>query len=160
MLKVVFLDRDGVINEKKDDYVKNLNELKILPNVAKAIKKLNELNYLVIIITNQSQVNRNIISENDLHEINDFIIQKMEREGAKITSVYYCPHTPTENCFCRKPRPGLILKAMNEFNVDPSKCILIGDSESDLQAALEAKITGFKMKTNGDLLAFIDKNIT
>lgn len=159
MNKAVFLDRDGVINEKRDDYVKNLDELKILPCASKAIKKLNELGYLVIIITNQSAVNRKIISLSDLKKINDFIVSTLQDDGAKIDAIYYCPHSPTENCFCRKPQPGLILKAIEEFVIDPSKSVLIGDDESDMEAAKRAEIIGLQIKTNGNLLEFINTQL-
>jgi len=158
MPKAVFLDRDGIINEHRDDYVKNLNELKILPNAAKAIKKLNDLNYLVIIITNQSVVNRRIITERNLSEINNLILKQMADSGAKIDSIYYCPHTPEQNCTCRKPKPGLILQAIKDYNLDNSKCLMIGDSESDIQAAKQANIQSLKMVRDGNLLEFINKN--
>jgi len=159
MIRAIFLDRDGVINEKRKDYVKNLQEIKMLPSVAKAIQKLNQFGYHIIIITNQSVINRKIISLEKLSQINNFIIKKLENEGAKISAIYYCPHIPDDHCSCRKPQAGLILKAINKHMIDPSQSIFIGDSKTDMEAAKKAGVLGLKIKTNGNLLDFINKQI-
>jgi len=88
------LDRDGVINQNKDDYVKNIKEFIFLPNSVEAIKKLNQIGFSIIIITNQSVVNRGIITENMLEKIHEYMIEKIESQDGKITKIYYCPHRP------------------------------------------------------------------
>ena len=114
---VLFLDRDGVINEKRLDYVKNINELKFLPNIFNSIKKFKDIGFMIIIITNQSVVNRKIISEIQLKEIHDYMLKIMEKNSCKIAKIYYCPHHPDEKCKCRKPNTGMIEQAIKEFEI-------------------------------------------
>ena len=106
--KAVFLDRDGVINKKRIDHVKSVDEFKIFSNVGDAIKLLRDKGYLVIIITNQSVIGRNIISEKKLDEIHIELKNYLKQSNTYVDSIYYCPHIPEQNCDCRKPRPGLI----------------------------------------------------
>ncbi len=158
--KAVFLDRDGVINLHRDDYVKNLDELKILPNVPKAIKFLNDLGFIIIVVTNQSVINRKIISIDELDILHSTISSKIAKYSGKIECFYYCPHLPSENCICRKPKPGLLLQSIKDFDIDVSSSLLIGDTDIDIESALSAKIKGYKIKRNGDLLDFVHSNIT
>lgn len=153
---VLFLDRDGVINKKRLDYVKNINELKFLPNIFNAIKKFNDIGFMIIIITNQSVVNRKIISEIQLKEIHDYMLKTMEKNSCKITKIYYCPHHPDEKCKCRKPNTGMIEQAMKDFEIKISNAILIGDSESDIEAATRMKMKSMKIQTDGQLVDLID----
>lgn len=152
MNKAVFLDRDGVINFKRDDYVKNVDEFVMITGAAKAIKLLNDNNFLVIIITNQSAVNRKLVTHDMLESIHVFMKNQLEREGAFIDGLYYCPHRPDEDCECRKPKPGLILDAIKDHNILPGKSWFIGDSETDMIAAKSAGLATIKMKENGSLL--------
>ncbi len=134
MNKTVFLDRDGVINKNLDDYVKTIEELEIFPFVSKAIKNLNEMNFKVIVITNQSAINRGIITHQKIREIHQNIQNHLRKNNAFIDAFYYCPHRPNENCFCRKPKSGLLTQAIQEFLVDVDKSWMIGDNESDIIA--------------------------
>jgi len=138
LYKAVFFDRDGVINKERADYVKNVNELEINPNVAKYIRKLKNGGFLIIVITNQSAVNRGLTTHEDIKEIHLEIQKYMNQHGTTIDSFYYCPHRPTENCECRKPKPGMILKASKDFKIDLSSSWLLGDSDSDIKAAKQA----------------------
>jgi D,D-heptose 1,7-bisphosphate phosphatase len=149
--RILFLDRDGVINKKRVDYVKNIDEFEFLPDIFNAIRKINELGFIIIIITNQSVVNRQIISEKKLKQIHDHMLTVMEKNSCKITKIYYCPHHPNENCKCRKPKTGMIEQAVEDFKIDLSNALLIGDSDSDIQAANKMKIKSIKIKTNGNL---------
>ena len=153
---VLFLDRDGVINKKRDDYVKNINELKFLPNIFEALKQFNDLGFIIIIITNQSIINRKIITENQLKEIHDYLLKMMENNSCKITKIYYCPHLPNEKCNCRKPNTGMIEQAVKDFKINLSNAILIGDSNSDIEAANKMKIKSIKIETNGNLIRLIE----
>lgn len=153
---VLFLDRDGVINERKTDYVKNINELKFLPNIFEALKKFNDMGFMIIIITNQSIINRKIISKNQLEEIHNHMLKTMEKNLCKITKIYFCPHRPDEKCKCRKPNTGMIEHAMKEFKIKISNSILIGDSESDIEAANRMKMKSIKIQTDGQLINLID----
>ena len=155
--KTVFLDRDGVINEQRIDHVKDIDEFKIFSGVGEAIKLLKEKGYLVIIITNQSVIGRNIISETKLEEIHLKLKNYLKQYNTYVDSIYHCPHTPEQNCNCRKPKPGLLIKASEDFNIDLEKSYFIGDSESDLTAASEAKCKGILLKKDQTLLEIVKK---
>jgi D-glycero-D-manno-heptose 1,7-bisphosphate phosphatase len=153
---VLFLDRDGVINEKRLDYVKDINELKFLPNIFNAIKKFNDMGFIIIVITNQSVVNRKIISEIQLKEIHDHMLKTMEKNSCEIIKIYYCPHHPDEKCNCRKPNTGMIEQAIKDFKIKIPNAILIGDSDSDIEAATRMKIKSIKIQINGQLADLIE----
>lgn len=136
--KAIFLDRDGVLNKKRSDYVKSINELKIFPNIEKEISKLKMKGFLIIVITNQSVINRGIITIEELEKIHSAIQKVLVKSKTSIDRFYFCPHRPDENCECRKPNPGLILQAMNEFSIDASKSWMVGDSITDIQAGEKA----------------------
>jgi len=153
---VLFLDRDGVINKKRTDYVKTINELKFIPNIFNALKKFNDIGFIIIVITNQSVVNRKIISEIQLKEIHNHMLKTMEKNSCKIAKIYYCPHRPEEKCDCRKPNSGMIKQAMNDFEIKTQNAILIGDSETDIEAATKMKIKSIKIQTDGQLIDLID----
>ena len=149
--KAVFLDRDGVINKNKDDYVKNIDELEIIPNIEKSIKKLNETNFLVIVITNQSIINRGLTSLLNLKKIHQKIQKHLNDNDAHFDDLYFCPHTPNENCFCRKPNPGLLLQAIKEHDIDSKRSWMIGDRESDIVAGKKAGCKTILITSNFDL---------
>lgn len=159
MKKAVFLDRDGVINFKRDDYVKNVNEFIMLKDSVKAIRLLNENNFLVIIVTNQSAINRKLLTHDMLDKIHAFMKEQLGKNHAFVDDIYYCPHKPDENCECRKPKPKLILGAIREHDISPDKSWFIGDSESDMIAARLAGLATIKMQENGSLLDIINKII-
>ena len=155
--KTVFLDRDGVINEQRIDHIKNIDEFKIFSGVGEAIKLLKEKGYLVIIITNQSVIGRKIISETKLEEIHLKLKNYLKQYNTYVDSIYYCPHTPEQNCNCRKPKPGLLIKASEDFNIDLGESYFIGDSEGDLTAASEAECNGILLKKDQTLLEIVKK---
>jgi len=153
--KAVFLDRDGIINKNRDDYVKRIEEFEILPHVPKAIHLLNSANFYVIVISNQSAVNRGLLLVEDLNKIHAFLQNELSKYNAKINAIYYCPHRPDEACHCRKPKPGLILKAAKDHQIDLKASWLIGDKISDIQAAKSVGVKTIQMKTDGDLLKIV-----
>ena len=156
MFKAVFLDRDGVINEERKDYVKNLNEFIILKGISKAIKLLKQENFLVIIITNQSAINRKLLTVDELNKIHNHLQDFLKKDDAICDAIYYCPHKPDENCNCRKPKPGLLLRAAQENNIDLQKSFLIGDSMTDIEAASAAGCKGILLKENESLLDIVE----
>jgi len=133
--KTIFLDRDGVINKEKKDYVKNIDEFEMFEYIPRSIKLLKENNYLVIIITNQSAINRGLLTIEKLDEIHNYLKSKLKLNDTSIDGIYYCPHRPEQNCECRKPKPGLFLKAIRDFDIDLENSVMIGDSEKDIEAA-------------------------
>jgi histidinol-phosphate phosphatase family protein len=146
--KAIFLDRDGVINKNRDDYVKSTKELEIFSNIGKEILKLKMKGFLIIVITNQSVINREIITITELEEIHSTIQKFLMKSKTSIDKFYFCPHRPDENCDCRKPKPGLILQAINEFSIDVSKSWMVGDSKTDIQAGEKAGCKTIFLKKN------------
>ena len=138
MRPAIFLDRDGVINENRDDYVKSWQEVNFLPDVFDALKLLSLSAYRIILLTNQSVVGRGLLAESDLILIHKKMIKVIHRNGGRIDGIYYCPHHPDQDCKCRKPKPGLILKAAKKFSINLSQSYLVGDAESDMQTAINA----------------------
>ena len=155
MNKAVFLDRDGVINKEKKDYVKKIEEFEIFENIYEAIKIIKKKGFLVIIITNQSAVNRNLLSETELLKIHNHLKNKVEANGSTIDFIYYCPHRPDEDCECRKPKPGLIINASKDFRIDLQESYLIGNSNSDILAANAAGCKGILLNEGESLLDLI-----
>jgi len=156
-LKTVFVDRDGVINQERSDYVKSISELEIYPNVAKNIKLLKDAGFLVIVITNQSAVNRGIITHEIVSQIHDSIQDHLKKYGTFLDGFYYCPHTPNENCNCRKPKPGLLQQAILELNIDLNSSWMIGDSDSDIEAADSVGCKAIKINDNFSLDNAVEK---
>ncbi len=160
--KVIFLDRDGVINKRppKADYVKNWQEFEFLPGVIQGLKKLCDNGYKIYLITNQPGIGRGMMKKEDL----DFIHQKMQAElqkqGAKIDKIYYCPHAWEENCDCRKPQPGLLFQAARGNNLDLTKVVLIGDDERDVQAGESAGCKTVLLGPEKSLLDVVKSLIT
>jgi len=159
MKKAVFLDRDGVINKKRSDYVKSINEFVMLKDVPTAIKLLNNNDFLVIVVTNQSAVNRDYISREELENIHKFLSKQLQKQNSHIDAIYYCPHRPDENCDCRKPKTKLISKAIKDFSIDKNSSWLIGDNETDIQAAKSIGIKSIKMETDASLLECVKEKI-
>jgi histidinol-phosphate phosphatase family protein len=136
--RAIFLDRDGVINEDRKDYVKSWEEFRFINGVRRALKKFRQAGIPTAIITNQSVVGRGIITEAELFDLNNRLLKEVQKSGGRITKIYYCPHHPFDHCRCRKPRIGLLKKAARELNLDLKKCVFVGDSLKDLQAGNRA----------------------
>jgi histidinol-phosphate phosphatase family protein len=151
-IRAIFLDRDGVINYNRDDYVKSVEEFVFLPKTFTAINQLNQMGYVVFIITNQSAINRGIITKIHLDKIHNFMLCELEKNSCTIAKIYICPHKPDENCSCRKPKPGMLIEAIDEYDIDVSNSWLIGDKISDIQAANQTSIKSILVDNNTDLL--------
>ena len=132
----VFLDRDGVINEKAetDHYVRNWNEFRFLPNIADWIRIFNALGYLVIVITNQRGIARGIMTQESVDEIHTRMVAALAGLGARIDDIFVCPHQH-DACNCRKPKPGLIFRAQAKWDIDITRSLMIGDSDDDANLA-------------------------
>jgi len=134
----VLLDRDGVINRNRTDYVKSWDEFEFLPGSLEALRMLAEQGTRVIVVTNQSVVGRGIIPQDELDRIHARMTREIEAHGGRIDAILCCSHSPDDGCLCRKPRPGLLLEAMDRFQLDPNLCYVVGDSLNDLMAARAA----------------------
>lgn len=134
----VFVDRDGVINEERRDYVTHWDAFRFLPGAIEAVVALARGGLDVLIVTNQSAINRGIVSYDDVERLHRRMLAALRRAGGRVRGVYVCPHTPDEGCACRKPKPGLLLQAAREHHLDLSRCYLIGDKLSDMEAGQAA----------------------
>lgn len=145
MNKAVFLDRDGVITEDPPHYAHRVDQVRIIPKSGEAIRLLNEMCYQVIVVSNQSGVAKGYYQECDIELFNEEVKRQLAFWGAHIDAIYYCPHHPDAEiekyrltCNCRKPKPGMILHAANEHNIDLQKSYVVGDKWSDIEAGKNA----------------------
>lgn len=155
--KIIFLDRDGVINKKqpRGDYVKYWDEFEFLPGSIEAIKVLTKNKYEIYIITNQAGIARGLMSEEDFKNINQNMISELENQNCKIVDTYYCPHGWDDGCECRKPKPGMLVQAAREHYFDLTKAIFIGDDERDIQAGQAAGCKTILVTPENDLLQIV-----
>ena len=136
--RVVFLDRDGVINRDSPDYIKSWEEFEFLPKSIEAIRLLNLNGFATIIITNQSVINRNMVSREGLEHIHALMKKEIKSGGGDIKDIFYCPHIPEDGCDCRKPEPGLILQAQKKYQIDLLDSVMVGDNAKDIECARRA----------------------
>jgi len=132
--RAVFLDRDGVITQEPPHYAHRVDQLKFIPGAPEAIRSLNQNGYLVIVVTNQSGIGRGYYLEEDTIKFNQAMEQKLDKYGARIDAIYYCPHHPDDHCECRKPKPGMLLDAGKRFNINFTQSFMVGDRMSDIEA--------------------------
>lgn len=148
MRTAVFLDRDGVINQNRDsDYVKSWREFTFLPGSRKAIQRLLQEDIPIIVISNQAGVGKGLVSDATVQEINRRLVAQTSVPGKKISAVYYCPHRVEEKCQCRKPKPGMLLEAAADWDLDLNRCYVVGDAISDIEAGSAVGCTTFLVKT-------------
>jgi D-glycero-D-manno-heptose 1,7-bisphosphate phosphatase len=152
MRKAVFLDRDGIINFEHGSYTCNVNDFIINNGVCEAIKLLKDNNFLVIIISNQAGIAKNLYTHDNLLEMHIKLCQYLREFNTNIDDFYYCPHHESiTNCLCRKPESLLFEKAIAVYNIDVSKSYMIGDNERDIIAADKCGIKGFLVKPNQNI---------
>jgi histidinol-phosphate phosphatase family protein len=138
----IFLDRDGVINRNRPsgDYVKSWEEFQFLPGARDAITRLTQAGFRLLVITNQACIGKGIVSWDLVQQIHDRMIQEITKSGGLIEAVLCCPHVPDDGCHCRKPSPGLLERAQEEYKVDLGQAILVGDSVKDVQTAAAVRM--------------------
>lgn len=136
--KAIFLDRDGVINHDSHQYIKSWSEFKFIDGSLEALRRLKESGYGVILITNQSIINRGMVPLATLNTIHQKLKAQVKAGGGIIDDIFFCPHTPDENCDCRKPKPGLVYQARTKYGLDLGATIFIGDSAKDIECARNA----------------------
>jgi len=153
MTKAVFLDRDGTIN-KEVDVLRHIRQLSILPGAGRAIAKLNQLDFLVIVVSNQAVVARGWLTEKGVENINTVLHARLKKFGASIDAFYFCPHHPNADvktyrklCKCRKPNTGMFKKAQKKFGIDMKKSFMVGDNTKDILAGRRAGLTTILVRT-------------
>jgi D-glycero-D-manno-heptose 1,7-bisphosphate phosphatase len=141
MNKALFIDRDGVINVDKV-HVYHIEDFEFTEGIFDLCRGYFDAGYLIMVITNQAGIAKGIYTETDFMKLTEWMIEQFRNYGILISKVYYCPHHPdiTGPCQCRKPAPGMILRAIKEFDLDIKECVLIGDMETDLAAGRNAGI--------------------
>lgn len=161
--KAVFLDRDGVLNVDVD-YLYKIEDFRWIEEAPQALAYLAERGYKLFVVTNQSGIARGYYTVEDMQKLHDYMQQELQKFGVQIEKFYYCPHHKdgkvakyAVDCSCRKPKPGMILQALEEYDIDAAASFLIGDSKRDVEAANAAGIAGY-LYTGGSLLTFA-KNI-
>ena len=139
--RALFLDRDGTINVEKN-YVYKIKDFEFIEGIFNIIKYYQKRGFLIFILTNQAGIARGYYTENDFQKLTQWMVKQFKKRGINITKVYHCPHHPnfTGECNCRKPKPGMILQAIKEYNIDPAQSVLIGDKKSDIIAGINAGI--------------------
>jgi D-glycero-D-manno-heptose 1,7-bisphosphate phosphatase len=138
--KIVFCDRDGVINEESKDYIKSVKEFRFIPGSLEAVKLLTDHGYGLVIITNQSAIRRKLTSAEAVEDIHDYMRKKISDTGGALLDVFYCPHAPEDACECRKPKPGLIFQAREKYGIELADAVMIGDSKRDIECAQRAGV--------------------
>jgi D-glycero-D-manno-heptose 1,7-bisphosphate phosphatase len=155
-MKLVILDRDGVINHDSDQYIKSPDEWKPIPGSLAAIARLNQSGYRVVVATNQSGIGRGLFETDTLMAIHDKMLKALSLVGGRIDAIFFCPHTNADNCECRKPKAGMYKEIAARMNVDLAGVPAIGDSLRDLHAAVTVGaqpmlvLTGKGRKTQDD----------
>lgn len=161
--KAIFLDRDGTICEDAS-YLARVEDLRLFSFAAEAIRLLNECDFLVFLITNQSGIGRGYFDENTLQVIHKQLIKELDENNARLDAIYFCPHKPDDRCLCRKPQTGMIEQAAKDFPIDLQNSWMIGDKTIDVQTGFNAGtktalvLTGYggeeieKMKIKPDLI--------
>ena len=143
----VFLDRDGVINYNRSDHVKSWSEFEFLPGTLQALRSLAQLPWPIVVVSNQAVIGRGLVSQATIDDVHDRMLRIVEAAGGRIDAVFYCPHRHDEGCTCRKPSPGLLLRAAYELQLNLAKSYLIGDALTDILAANAVSCQPILVKT-------------
>ena len=146
-MRAIFLDRDGVINENRDDHVKTWAEFCFLPGALTAIRALHEAGFKVFVITNQAIIERGIANIDTLEEIHTHMLEHISQAGGNISDIRYCPHDTYSNCQCRKPKAGMLIDLAQCWNIALSQSYLIGDAWTDIAAGLSVNCTTILVET-------------
>jgi D-glycero-D-manno-heptose 1,7-bisphosphate phosphatase len=158
--KVVFLDRDGVINNNSLYYTYHCKDFKINDGLIESLQILTERGFEFIIITNQSGISKGIYSKKDVEKVHQFLLHELNNSGISILEIYYCTHhSDVEACLCRKPNPLLIEKAISRFQINPLNSYFIGDQQRDVDTAIAAGIKPVLIEPNSNLKNVLDKII-
>lgn len=137
MHKAIFMDRDGTISEEVG-YMYHAGLYRPYPWAASAVRRINESGMKAVLITNQSGVGRGYFDEAMVHQVHDILLAELARSNAKLDAIYYCPHHPDADCNCRKPQPGMLIRAKEELDIDLSQSYVIGDKHLDVETAYAA----------------------
>ena len=150
-IKTIFLDRDGVVN-KEVRYLYKLSDFEFIDGIFDACLYFQKLGYKIVIVTNQSGIARGYYNENDYMKLTEWMLGQFNDNGINILDTFYCPHDPEENCECRKPKPGMLIEAKDKYNIGMKDSWMIGDKETDIEAANLAGINNTILVRSGHLV--------
>lgn len=157
MNKAIFLDRDGVINIERG-YTYRLEDFVILPDLIETLHYLQQKNYLLIVVSNQSGVAKQLYQQADVERLHKHLLMELKNNNITLSEIYYCIHHPdVSRCICRKPDSLFIEKALARFDIDASRSYFIGDKERDVQAAAKAGVNGILIEANSSLKLLLDR---
>lgn len=161
MRPAIFLDRDGVIIENCENYVRAWDDVQFIEPAIRALRQIAPLDVAVVVVTNQAVVGKGLITLDEATRINECVMSEVRRRGGRIDFAYLCPHAENDNCDCRKPKPGMLLRAARDLDIDLAHSFMIGDALTDMQAAQAAGVQCALVRTgrgerelarcNGDL---------
>ncbi len=142
--KAIFFDRDDTLIHDSN-YMYKIEQLNFIDGVFKTLKELQDRNYLLFIVTNQSGIGRGYFEEKDMHNFNNHMLGKLLEQGIKITDIAFCPHAPEDNCECRKPSPKMLNDLCKKYDIDKSQSYMVGDKNSDIKSGEKAGLKTFKV---------------
>ena len=157
--KPLFIDRDGVINRSVvlPDYLSRVEQFEFLPETFTSLQKLSRAGYDFYVITNQAGISRGQVTKEQVTEVHAYMENVLKKNDILIRGIYMCPHQDSDNCTCRKPKPGLLLRAISEHDLNPSDVIFVGDRDTDMQAARAAGVRGVLIPSEVGLGAALEK---
>lgn len=160
MRKIIFLDRDGVINVERGEYTFSVEDFVFIDGLFSALNKLKQNGFEFIIITNQGGISKGIYTHQDVVKLNLLIKKEFLKHQVPLLDIFYCPHhNDVEKCICRKPNSLLLEKAIAKYNIDISKSYFIGDSDRDIEAAQKVGVKGIKVNQNDNLNVYMSQII-
>ncbi len=164
-MRGVFIDRDGVINEERQ-YVHKAEDFVLLPGVVEGLRMLQDANYRLVVVTNQSGIGRGYYSENDYSILTNYMVRLLATNGIKFSGIYHCPHRPSltndkfsHDCYCRKPNPGMLIDAARDLNLDLNQSVMVGDKISDIEAGRAAKVSNCVLVESGHEIKKKDRKL-
>lgn len=158
MQKAIFLDRDGVLNFEHGDYVTKPEDFKVLDFVPVQLKRLQDDNFFLIVITNQGGIAKGLYTHAELSVMHKILIDELAKNDVKLTEIFYCQHHPEfSKCLCRKPGSIMIEKALAKYHIDPNLSFMIGDKERDIAAATAAGVKGLLINANENWKFLVDE---
>lgn len=158
MNKAIFLDRDGVINDGSLYYTYRIEDFRLNKGVIEGLRILQQNEYKLIVITNQGGVAKKQYTMDDVEKVHNYLQDILAQSGITLTDIYTCPHhSDIAPCSCRKPLPGMILDAIEKYNIDPNQSYMIGDSPRDIEASTAGGVTGIKIDKNENILPYCEQ---
>jgi len=156
-IKTIFLDRDGVIN-KEVGYLYKIQDFEFVDGIFEACRHFKSLDYHMVIVTNQSGIARNLYKDEDYQALTIWMLEEFKKSNIEILDIFHCPHMPDSNCLCRKPKPGMLIDAKDQYNIDMQNSWMIGDKEADIIAANSAGISNTILVKSGHKINAADSN--